>query len=59
MAIIVLEAFHFLQMALDQFVTTAKTLSNQRSLSELCDFLNKQVGVRLEIAWVGMSWYSM
>ena len=31
------------KMALDQFVNTVKTLSSQRSLTELCDFLNKQV----------------
>jgi hypothetical protein len=30
-------------MALDQFVNTVKTLSSQGSLTELCDFLNKQV----------------
>lgn len=29
-------------MALDQFVNTVKTLSSQGSLSELCEFLNKQ-----------------
>jgi len=32
-------------MALDQFVTTVKTLSNQRSLTELCEYLNKQSAV--------------
>jgi len=32
-------------MALDQFVTTVKTLSSQRNLSELCQFLNKQSAV--------------
>jgi hypothetical protein len=30
-------------MALDQFVNTVKTLSSQGSLSELSDFLSKQV----------------
>jgi hypothetical protein len=33
----------FSAMALDQFVNTVKTLSSQGSLTELCDFLSKQV----------------
>lgn len=32
-------------MALDQFVSTVKTLSSQRSLSELCEYLDKQKSV--------------
>ena len=30
-------------MALDQFVSTVKTLTSHRNLAELCDYIDKQV----------------